>query len=32
VIYMLKGWENSKGAITERTLAMSQNMEVIYEY
>ncbi|WP_417536317.1 DUF4406 domain-containing protein [Methylophaga sp.] len=30
-IYMLKGWENSKGATIEHKEAWTQGMDVIYE-
>lgn len=30
-IYMLKGWENSKGAIIEHNLAKGAGYEIIYE-
>lgn len=30
-IYMLKGWENSKGALIEHKEAWAQGMDVIYE-
>jgi hypothetical protein len=28
---MLEGWQNSKGAVIERSLALTLGMEVIYE-
>lgn len=31
VIYMLKGWEQSRGAGIEHTIAIGAEMEVIYE-
>lgn len=30
-IYMLKGWENSRGAVLEKSIADALGMEVIYE-
>lgn len=30
-IYLLKGWENSKGAKTERCLAIALGLDVLYE-
>ena len=30
-IYMLKGWENSKGAKIERSIAKTLGIEIIYE-
>ena len=30
-IYMLKGWENSKGARTEHALAVALGLEIIYQ-
>jgi hypothetical protein len=30
-ICMLEGWQNSKGAVIERSLALTLGMEVIYE-
>ena len=30
-IYMLKGWENSKGAITEWDLAQALGLDIFYE-
>ena len=31
IIYMLKGWENSKGALVEKALAEFVGLEVVYE-
>lgn len=30
-IYMMKGWEDSKGAIMEHEIAVSMGLKVIYE-
>ena len=30
-IYMLKGWEDSRGAVTERDQAITIDLQVIYE-
>lgn len=30
-VYMLKGWENSKGATAERATAIALGLEVVYE-
>lgn len=30
-IYMLKGWEKSRGAITEHALAVALGLEIIYQ-
>lgn len=31
VIYMLKGWEKSSGAVLERQIAQALKMEIMYE-
>lgn len=30
-LFMLKGWENSPGAVREREYAIARNYEIIYE-